>query len=137
MFSSSSMLLVKIPACGGLLGGTTAPLLREGHAIGLCVSFDVKPFFPESKARGAARPLNGCFECEAANEFPKAGAAAWPFGVREKCFVFDGGGPRGVVEWILVLDRRLSGVDGGSEGTLNMTDVVGCSDRVVERTAML
>lgn len=38
--------------------------------------------------------------------------------------MFDGGGPRGVVEWILVLDRLRSGVDGGSEGTLNMVDVV-------------
>jgi hypothetical protein len=68
-----------------------------------------------------------CLDAEGANgESPKAVDWGRPLGVNEKCFVFDGGGPRGVVERRLVLDRRLSGVDGGSDGTRNM--VVGRSE---------
>ena len=47
--------------------------------------------------------------------------------------MFDGGGPRGVVERRFVLDRRLSGVDGGSDGTLNM---MAGRERAVERLGL-
>jgi hypothetical protein len=114
MFSSSS----NKPPRGGLEGGIADPFPRElGHAIGLCsLSFAVKPFWREP-----GRPLYDCLEAETANgELPRPLACGRPLGVKEKCFVFDGGAPRGVVERRFVLDRRLSGVDGGSDGTVNI-----------------